>query len=101
MSPSTRHERIERRRSPELDGDHPMRTRHLSITLVGLLAVVGCGNFRDRSVLSSGTWALEKMEVGGGAMKDAEAFEIAFSPHGNSVVITVGSKIHKGVYELQ
>ncbi len=76
-----------------------MKTRHLLLTAVGLLAAVGCGNFRDRAVLSAGPWALDKMELAG-QVQQAEHFEIAFSPHGNSVVITVGNKVHKGVYEL-
>ena len=42
-----------------------MKTRHLLLTAVGLLAAVGCGNFRDRAVLSAGPWAVDTMELAG------------------------------------
>ncbi len=77
-----------------------MKPRHLLLPLLCLFSAAGCGNFRDRAVLSNGPWAVEKMELGG-QLWETEQFEMAFSPHGNSVVITFGSKIHKGVYELQ
>ena len=76
-----------------------MKTRYLLLTALGLLSAVGCGNFRDRAVLSAGPWAVDKMELAG-QPQQTENFEIAFSPNGTSVVITVGNKVHKGVYEL-
>jgi uncharacterized protein (TIGR03067 family) len=79
-----------------------MKMRHLLPIAACLLAAGGCGNFRDQAALSAGPWALAdgKIELGG-EMKDTEPFEMTFSPHGNSVVITVGNKVHKGVFELQ
>jgi uncharacterized protein (TIGR03067 family) len=65
-----------------------------------LFVAAGCGSFRDRSMLSAGTWVMDRMELAGDVQQN-ESFEIAFSPHGNSVTITVGDKVHKGVYELQ
>jgi uncharacterized protein (TIGR03067 family) len=86
-----------------------MKKRGLLLAAACLFAV-GCGNFRDRSILSSGHWSVERMELGG-QPKTTEPFEMAFSPHGNSVVITIFNrtpqgvnevdKVHKGVYELQ
>ena len=76
-----------------------MKTRQLLLTAVGLLAVAGCGNFRDRGVLSAGPWTLDRMELAG-QPQQTDNFEIAFSPNGNSVVITTGTKVHKGVYDL-
>ena len=78
-----------------------MKTRGLLLAAFGLLTVVGCGGLRDRAVLSSGRWVLDRMELGGQVDPTVESFELAFSPHGNSVVITVGTRVHKGVYELQ
>src|SRR5438046_790776 len=77
-----------------------MTMRHLLLTSACLLAVAGCGNFRDRSVLSAGTWAVERMEIGGD-LEPTEHFEIDSARHGNGVTITVGDKVHKGTYELQ
>jgi uncharacterized protein (TIGR03067 family) len=77
-----------------------MTTRHLVLVSACVLAAGGCGNFRDRSLLSAGTWTLERMELGG-RPETNESFEVEFSPNGNAVKITVGNKVHKGTYELQ
>ena len=77
-----------------------MKTRQLLLISTCLFALVGCSNYRDRAVLSAGTWAVERMEIGGHE-EPPEHFEIVFSPHGNAITITVGSKVHKGSYELQ
>jgi uncharacterized protein (TIGR03067 family) len=77
-----------------------MKTRHVFLAAACLFAAAGCGNLRDRSLLGSGHWVVESAELGG-HQEPTEAFDIVFSPHGNSVTITVGTVVHKGVYELQ
>jgi uncharacterized protein (TIGR03067 family) len=73
---------------------------HLLVTAACVLAASGCGNYRDRAVLSAGPWLLERVELDGHEEK-TESCDMVFSPHGNGVVITVGNKVHKYIYELQ
>jgi uncharacterized protein (TIGR03067 family) len=75
--------------------------RSLVVLLVaGSLAACGCGNFRDRTVLSAGNWTSERVELEG-ADATSETFEIEFSPAGDAITVTTsdGTK-HKGTYEL-
>ena len=62
-------------------------------------ALCGCGNLRDRAVLSGGNWVVERVELEGKDVTD-ESFEIAFGGMNESLSITVGDVVHKGLYEL-
>jgi uncharacterized protein (TIGR03067 family) len=74
--------------------------RALSLLFVACsFALCGCGNLRDRAVLSGGNWVVERVELEGKDVTD-ESFEIAFGGMNESVTITVGDVIHKGLYDL-
>jgi len=76
-----------------------MNRRNGLLLIACSLAAFGCGNFRDRSVLSSGNWVVEKVELEGKDVTD-ESFEIVFGGMNDSISITVGDTIHKGLYEV-
>jgi uncharacterized protein (TIGR03067 family) len=76
-----------------------MKRSIVVLLVAGSLAACGCGNFRDRTVLSAGKWTSERVELEG-ADASAETFEIEFSPVGDAITVTVGDTVHKGTYEL-